>query len=71
MAETRSEIALLEWGSGVGTAGVRIVARSSDKRLLDLVRDHLIRELTHEPAEAANEAGELRLIAPSPKDSGE
>lgn len=65
------EVALLEWGEGQG--GVRLLGRSGDPELVDLVRQHLAERLAPAASRApTNRPPSLRPVRSrrgSPKDS--
>ena len=60
----RFEVALLRWSEDPNGEGVRLVGRSGDPSLVDLVRLHLQQRLGEETARDAEPAGtpELRLV---------
>lgn len=56
-----TEVALLEWGEDRG--GVRLLGRSADPDVVNLVRRHLMGRLT-EKAPTSESVTKLRLLKP-------
>ena len=63
----RLEVALLEWGDGLGGSGVRLVGRSSDASVVETVRRHLSDQV--ELAGNEGSGRELRLVVPGGNDA--
>ncbi len=66
----RHEVALLVWNDGSGGESVRIVGRSVNEELVEIVRGHLVRSLADAGGVATSRGPDLHLITGRDRDQG-